>query len=111
MNHLDILNAMGHADIYAAVHRGPGAGAAMAAEDMWRRAREIVVEAERDTTAAITASTDGWQGAGADAARSGLRALNTWVLEAINDAHNTATSLTGQGMSALALRNSVPTPH
>lgn len=111
MNHLDVILAMGHADIYAAVQRGPGAGAAMAAEDMWRRAREIVVEAERDTTAAITASTDGWQGAGADAARSGLRALNTWVLEAINDAHNTASSLTEQGMNALALRNSVPTPH
>lgn len=101
---------MSHDELYAAVQAGPGAGASMAAEAMWRRLAEILEVAESRMHAATARSADGWQGAGGDAARSGLGTLNAWVLGAATDARTTLSTILDQGVSAGRLRASMPAP-
>ncbi|MHA6784933.1 PPE domain-containing protein [Pseudonocardia saturnea] len=99
-----------HEELYAAVQSGPGAGASMAAEAMWRRLAEIIAAAESRMRAAVTRSADGWQGEGADAARGGLGALNSWALDAATDARTTLSTILDQGVSAGRLRALMPPP-
>jgi hypothetical protein len=102
---------MTHEQLDAAVRAGPGPGASMAAEQMWRRVSEIVDAGEARMHAAVSGSADGWQGGAGDAARSGLHHLNSWALEAATDARNTVTAILDQGVSAGRLRSSLPAPN
>ncbi|GAA2555861.1 hypothetical protein [Pseudonocardia hydrocarbonoxydans] len=102
---------MTHAQLDAAVRAGPGPGASMAAEQLWRRVSEIVEAGEARMHAATSRSADGWQGGAGDAARSGLHQLNAWAREAATDAHNTVSAMLAQGVSAGRLRSSMPAPN
>lgn len=102
---------MTHEQLDAAVRAGPGPGASMAAEQMWRRVSEIVEAGEARMHAAVSGSVDGWQGSAGDAARSGLHELNSWAREAATDARNTVSAILEQGISAGRLRSSLPAPN
>lgn len=102
---------MTHEQLHAAVNSGPGPGASMAAEQMWRRLSEVVAAGEQRMHAAVSAGTDGWEGAGAAAAHSGLHALNSWARDAATDAQNTVTAMIEQGVAAGRLRAGMPAPN
>lgn len=102
---------MTHAQLDAAVRAGPGPGASMAAEQLWRRVAEIVEAGEARMHAATSSSADGWQGPAGDAARSGLHQLNSWARDAATDAQNTVAAMVEQGVSAGRLRSAMPAPN
>ena len=99
-----------HAEIYRRVQAGPGRAASTAVESAWADTEAVIRGIEERLATAIRQAGGDWEGAAADATRSGLTPLGRWATDAAGDARLTATGITAQGEQAAWLRNAMPSP-
>jgi hypothetical protein len=99
-----------HEEIYAAVHRGPGAAVSKPAEDAWKEAEALILRIDDRIAAAMAGSAAGWEGSAAEASRAAMTPLGQWALDAARNAKLTAGAVTGQGLQANYVRENMPEP-
>lgn len=101
-----VWQGLDHTALYdAVVHQGLGPAVSMDVEEQWRRIGLTVARIERDLTAAMQASESEWEGAAADATRTGLSPLGQWALDAAGDAALTANAVTDLALASAVLRS------
>jgi PPE family protein len=99
-----------HDEIYAAVHKGPGAAISKPAEDAWKETEALILRIDQRIASAMAGSQAGWEGGAADATRSAMTPLGQWALDAARNAKLTAGAVTGQGLMAKYVRDNMPEP-
>lgn len=99
-----------HDEIYAAVHKGPGAAVSTPAEDAWKETEALILRIDERIASAMAASQASWEGSAADATRSAMTPLGQWALDAARSAKLTAGAVTGQGLQANYVRENMPEP-
>lgn len=98
-----------HQQVFDLVHTGPGPYVSDSAINAWSDAETSLRSIDADLAAAMTKAGD-WEGAAADATRSGLTPLGAWAAEAAHAASRAAIAVQQHQEQVANVRAALPEP-
>ncbi|MCP2164438.1 WXG100 family type VII secretion target [Goodfellowiella coeruleoviolacea] len=102
--------AWSHQELYDMIHTGVDLAAASAVVAGWTRLGNGLHDIAQQLLNAVQASESGWEGAAADQARQGMRAVADWTISTGDLAHQAASAVAAEIEHVELARATMPPP-